>query len=243
MEKKYIHFFGCSFTVGHELPDNEIFPWKKDCKTDLEYNMYFTNSTIQLEEYTSLCKSMAFPSIIEKNNPNWLCINHAECGSSVKAEIFKSIKLIEDKSQLIDYIIFQMPAFTRELTIDESDILENISISFPDINSSRGRAYATASIASHSLDHWTIHALIDLILFEGYLISKNIKYMLLDINGSTAFSIKQLINAGTHWNIRTANFTDLKEYVLGHELGQHFDQETHYNFARVISEKIRETII
>lgn len=242
MEKKYIHFFGCSFTVGHELPDNEFFPWKKDCKTDREYHVRFAN-LVQIEEYTSLCKSMAFPSIIEKNNPDWLCINHAECASSLKAEIFKTIKLIENNSQTIDYIVFQVPAFTRELALSATDELENISIGFPDINSSRARAYATASISSHSLDHWTIHALIDLILFEGYLISKNIKYMLLDINGSTAFSIQQLIKAETHWTIRTADCIDLKEYVHGHELGQHFDQETHYNFARVLSEKIKETII
>ena len=240
--KTVIDFFGCSFTVGHELPDNEIFPWKKDCKTDREYHMYFANSTAQLEEYTSLCKSMAFPSIIEKNNPEWLCINHAKCGSSIKAEILKTIKLIETNSQPIDYIIFQVPSFTRELALSATDELENISINFSDINNSEFVAYTSASIASHSLDHWTIHALIDLMLFEGYLLSKNIKYMLIDVTGGTHFSIQELVNAETLWNIRIPKFIDLKKYVNDVELGGHFDQETHYNFARILSEKIKETI-
>ena len=38
---KTIHFFGCSFTAGHELPDDDVIPWKKDCKTSEEFYAKF----------------------------------------------------------------------------------------------------------------------------------------------------------------------------------------------------------
>lgn len=242
---KTIHFFGCSFTAGHELPDDDLLPWKKDCKTVKDYysNLQSTDLKYQYpggsESYISLCKSMAYPSIIEKNNSEWRCVNHADFGSSIKQEIFKAVTLIENGIDTIDFLVFQVPHFTREFVLTNQEKLESFSINFPLANSADFNAYLEKSVMFHSANHWCFHGLLDLLMFQGYLRSKDIKFLFLELEGSNSRSEELL---GDVWKFRHPDGHSLKTDILGRLLGNHFDLSTHQNFARLIANKIKETI-
>jgi len=245
---KTIHFFGCSFTAGHELPDDEILPWKKDCKTSEEYYNKLTSGYPSYhlpgsyEEYVDLCKSMAYPSIIETNQTEWTCINHAEFGSSIKQEIFKAVTLIENSAEPIDFIVFQIPHFSREFTFTNEEKLESFSINFPIVNSPDFNAYLEKSVVFHSINHWTFHGQLDLLMFEGYLLSKNIKFMFIELDDVNAYSKQPL---GGIWNLRYTFVHSFEEQLRGLEyrlLGLHFNLLAHNEIANVLTDKIKERI-
>ena len=245
---KTIHFFGCSFTAGHELPDDDVLPWKKDCKTLEEYytklksNNSFSNCSggeNNLKNYLSLCKSMAYPSEIEKTNPEWRCINHADLGSSIKEEIFKAVTLIENNIESLDFLVFQVPHYTREFILTNGEKLESYSINFPISNNSEFNEYLEKSVVFHSANHWCFHGLLDLMMFQGYLRSKDIKFLFLELEGSNFYSEEQL---GDIWKLKYPDIYSVRHKILGRLLGNHFDLATHKNFARAIANKIKETI-
>lgn len=241
---KTIHFFGCSFTAGHELPDDTILPWKKNCKTTEEYYARTKSNDpaspwpCSLEEYIEMCKSMAYPSIIERNNPSWKCINYSAFGSSIRQEIFKAMTLIETGTEPIDFLVFQIPHYTREFVVTANEDLESFSINFPLTNSPEFNAYLEKSVMFHSVNHWAFQGHLDLVLFEGYLLSKNIKFLFLDLEGTNADSIKNL----KLWPLRMPDIHNLQRRILGRLLGNHLDLATHNSFAYVIAEKIKKTI-
>ena len=242
---KTLHFFGCSFTAGHELPDDDILPWKKDCKTVEDYYSRTQNPHPKyhfpggLDSYISLCKSMAYPSTIEKINPEWRCVNHAEFGSSIKQEIFKAISIIENSTDRIDFLIFQVPHYTREYVLTSNGKLKSFTINFPITNSPKFNEYLEKSVMFHSANHWCLHGLLDLLMFQGYLRSKNIKFLFLDLEGSNSYSEEQL---GDVWKLEYPVIFNLQFDILGKLLGGHLDLATHQNFARLIADKIKETI-
>jgi len=242
MNKKHIHFFGCSFTVGHELPDNELLPWARDCKTAEEYYERFSsnvNRSISLTEYIKICKSMAYPKIIEENNPNWKCINHAELGSSLKQEIYKIISLIEKKEEIIDYIVLQVPHFTREFAVNNDEKIKSYSINYPMVNEPEFNEYLEKSVMFHSMNHWTLHGLIDLLLLQGYLLSKNIRFFFVDLEGTNRNARENM----PFWHPEERFYLNLQWDAIGHRtIGKHFDLYSHQNFAQILFKKINDTI-
>jgi hypothetical protein len=241
MNKKYIHFFGCSFTVGHELPDDEMLPWAKDCKTSDEYYKTFSelnNHPTVMTEYITCCKSMAYPKIIEENNPDWESINHAELGSSIKQEVYKIISLIEKKEERIDFIILQVPHFTREFAVNSNEELKTYSINYPMINDAMFNEYLEKSVMFHSINHWTLLGLMDLLLLQGYLLSKNIKFLFIDLEGSN----RDVWHDINFWTPEEKYCLNLQWDGLGRTIGNHFNLKSHQNFARILSEKIKETL-
>lgn len=238
---KTIHFFGCSFTAGHELPDEDLMPWKKDCKTTEEYyvNVRKYGFPEGIDNYISMCKSMAYPSIIEKDNSEWKCVNHADFGASIKQEIVKVVTLIENSTDIIDFLVFQVPHFTREFVLTNQEKLKSFSINFPVANSTEFNAYLEKSVMFHSANHWCFHGLLDLLMFQGYLRSKNIKFLFLDLEGNNSHSEKLL---GNVWKFRYPDNHSLENVKTGRLLGRHLDLSTHQNFAQLIANKIKETI-
>jgi hypothetical protein len=79
-------------------------------------------------------------------------------------------------------------------------------------------------------------------MFEGYLLSKNIKFMFIDLDHVGTYSRSLL---GDIWKLRypaifsLEKYIDLPEYRL---LGLHFNQQAHNIIANVLSNKIKEII-
>lgn len=243
MEKKYIHFFGCSFTAGHELADDEFIPQAKECKTSDEYYKLISaenDLSINMNAYIDRCKFMAFPSIIEQANPDWKCVNHAEFGASVKQEIYNTVSLIEKKEQPIDFIVFQIPHYTRELVLDRNEKLRSYSINTYRANDREFNEYLEKSIMFHSLNHWTMHGQLDVFLLEGYLISKNIKYIFLNLEDLNSHLEKRM--SKPVWKTNSESTLNLEKHILKRTVGGHFDKFTHQNFARIIENKIKKII-
>jgi len=243
--KKYIHFFGCSFTAGQELADDEFFPQATDCKTAEEYykltSPHISNNLdfIDMNEYIERCKSLAYPNLIEQINPDWKCVNHAEFGSSIRQSIYNAIVLIEKNEQPIDFIVFQIPHYTREFVLDYNEKLRSYSINYPLANNNAFNDYLEKSVMFHSLHHWTIQGLVDMLLFEGYLISKNIKHIFLNLERTNAHSERLMKK---FWRTKLESTIDLSLHILGRTVGKHFDQFTHQNFANVVEIKIKKII-
>lgn len=240
---KTIHFFGCSYTAGHELPDDELLPWKKDCKTIEEYYINFTKRghSIDLDLYISVCKSMAYPSIIEKDNSEWKCVNHADFGASIKQQIFKAATLIENNTDSIDFLVFQVTHFTREFVLTNQEKLENFSINFPIGNSTEFNAYLEKSVMFHSANHWCFHGLLDLLMFQGYLRSKNIKHIFVDFESLVDSSVDHLRDI---WKLKTVDVYNLQQHLNTRPrlLAGHYDIVCHNNLAKIIADKIKEII-
>lgn len=243
---KNIHFFGCSHTAGHELPDDDLLPWKKDCKTNTEYYTRLSSTKpghglpCSLTEYVRLCKSMAYPSIIESIQPSWKCTNHAEFGSSIRHEIFKAMTLIESTIEPIDFLVFQIPHASREFAVTNDEKLKSFLINFPLVNSPEFNAYLEKSVMFHSINHWEFQARLDLVLFEGYLLSKNIKFLFLDVEGAYTHSVIELNTK--LWPVRSPAVYNLQVFPARLLLGHHFDLSSHNIFAKVVAKKIKETI-
>lgn len=237
---KTIHFFGCSHTAGHELPDAELFPWKKDCKTVDEY--YDKFKSLQLaEDYMVLCKSLAYPNIIENTNSDWRCVNHADFGSSLKQEIFKAVTLIENNNEPLDFLVFQIPIFTREMALTNSQKLKSFSLNFPITGGDKFNAYLEKTIMFHSINHWSFHGQLDLLMFQGYLRSKNIKHIFVDLELVINLSVERLQDV---WKLKTAEVYDLQECLNSRPrlLAGHYDIVCHNNLAKKIADTIKETI-
>lgn len=243
MEKKYIHFFGCSFTAGHELADDEFIPQAKDCKTADEYYELiksFQDLNVDMNVYIDRCKSLAFPNLIEQVNPDWKCVNHAELGASIKQEIYNTILIIEKKQEPVDFVVFQPPHYTREFVLNRNEQLRSYSINSFLANDNEFNEYLEKSVMFHSLNHWTIHGQIDLLLFEGYLISKNIKYIFLNLETTNSYSNRQMTKPV--WKTKPEATLDLYNDIFKRTIGGHFDKFTHQNFARIIANKIKQSI-
>ena len=242
---KTIHFFGCSFTAGHELPDDDVIPWKKDCKTSEEFYAKFADIkyalSIPIWEYVIRCHSMAYPRIIESTHSDWKCINHAQLGSSIRQEIFKIVTLIENSKEPVDLIVFQIPSFTREFALTDEEKLESVSMNGIVTKKPKFNEYLEKSVIFHSINHWTFQAQLDLLMFEGYLLSKNIKFMFIELDNVNSY-IKGLCGK---WKLRYPEIfslekhIDLPEYRL---LGLHFNQQAHNIIADILGNKIKEII-
>jgi hypothetical protein len=90
----------------------------------------------------------------------------------------------------------------------------------------------------HSFDHWIFHGLMDLRLLQGYLLSKNVKFLFIDVEGSN----RELYHRINFWTPDEEFCLNLQWDAMGRTVGKHFNLHSHQNFARILSEKIKETI-
>jgi len=234
MEKKQIHFFGCSYTAGHELPDSYTFPWLNECKSAEDYYKRFTelySTDFDMDEYKIECKKLAYPAILSSLDNRYNCINHAEFGSSVKCEMHKAINLIEKNNTNIDLLVFQIPYFTRELILTNEDKLENhlrgelITQNSHDYSLTR---YAESKLVTHSPRHWGFHTQLELLLFDGYLKSKNIPSIFLNMDYFNEEYESTLLEVSVE-ALRLLDHIEAQRTI-----GFHFNCDTHVNIVNYI---------
>lgn len=249
---KSIHFFGCSFTAGDELSDDEFFPWKKSVAT---VDQYFKKRSEEFTEknntelYFFSNKDKAYPSKIKIDSIK--CLNHAENGAAVKYLMFKILKLkgsgtIKER----DVVYFQIPPFPRELYISMDDKLTSIQLSAlgPGFDE-KLREYGKNKIMTFSLVQWAFEDIIDLIFLKLYLTKYNIPLEILDLDQGLDERIRiikksnidfsSLIDELNH-GLNLIRYGDIVPSNSQRLLAGHFDEETHSSFARFIETQIVE---
>lgn len=185
---KHLHFFGCSFTAGDELFDDEYFPWKSECKTMDEY--YHRRGKIladpdTFEEYVAKNKTRAYPSKLD--NENVTTYNHARNGASVQECIFRLMKTILEGRSQVDRVFLQLPPFPREFYIDgnyRSDYpTTETSIALSAVVFANGAdeltQYAKIKTITHYPYQFAVEDFMDIITLTSFLKFKNIPFHLI----------------------------------------------------------------
>lgn len=178
--KKQIHFFGCSFTAGDELIDEELFPWKKD--PDVDFHEYYKRRNEYLieaekqEEYQLKNKTLAYPAIL--NNDNYQTYNHAANGAGFRTNIYKILNIIY--TQPVDIIFLQIPPVGRELYVHDDGFVNSLSLAF-EPHLPKLKDYVKAKNISHKLLQSSLDDLMDLIMISNLAKQKNIKLVVIDL--------------------------------------------------------------
>lgn len=239
--KKQMHFFGCSFTAGDELSDEEIFPWKKDPGlTFKEYyerrNDYLLND-IRNDEYQLKNKIFAYPSLL--NNENYQTYNHAVNGVGLRTNIYKIMELIY--SQEVDIIFLQVPPVGRELYINETGFINSIALAFePRLPEMKN--YVRAKNVSHQLFQSSLEDLMDLIMISNLAKQKNIRLIVLDFFFELVKRSQDLAKFDDFKFIRTNYINEIEQINMVQLindikqrrqflLGGHFNKQSHQEIA------------
>lgn len=180
---KHLHFFGCSYTVGDELADDEFFPWKKECRTGKEYykkRNEIPNNDENYYNYTRACKRMAYPAQIESNDIT--TYNYAEVGASVRHNLFRLIAAVHDRKINPGHMVFlQLSPWPREVYMKE-DGITSIQITVPENKPAYIKNYIENKIVSHNDYQFAAEDIMDIILTQGYLKSINVSLLLLEFD-------------------------------------------------------------
>lgn len=177
---KHIHFFGCSFTVGDELADTEIFPWKSECKSPAEYyerrNPYLRDPDDRMR-YIELCKQQSYPSILARDNIK--TYNHAQLGASIRENLFYILQTLSSQIP-VDRVFLQIPPWPREVKFMPHGLMGVQLASIGKLDTDNiDNNYIKTKVMSHSLLHWACEDYMDLILIKSYLDQKGIPFSLI----------------------------------------------------------------
>lgn len=192
---KHVHFFGCSFTAGDELADDDFFPWAKECPNEEEYykvRQPILSNKDFYKKYTDACKLLSYPNLI--NNDKIKTYNHARLGASVKECVFHLMRAFNSADK-IDQVFFQIPPYPRELIMGVEDVsslqLSNIGI----LNSKdQYTNYMKQKILSHRFYQWAAEDLMDIISIRHYVKSRNIPFNIIIFSNELAYRLNFLPN-------------------------------------------------
>jgi hypothetical protein len=237
--KNNIHFFGCSYTAGDELSDHKYFPWKSECKTKDEYyqkrndyiHIYPNFNYLQYQEDN---KAMAYPSILNG-------INHAENGASLKTNILKIVQLINSDTP-VDAIYLQLPPFPRELYItNEGEITSLMFNELPGKDVTL-LPYIKEKVLSHNDINFAVNDILDLILFDAFVKSKNINFGIISF-GIELFTRRSVLSANDSFKFLNTELDKLEmiDFLKSKKntyIGGHLTLESHQYLAQVIKQHL-----
>jgi hypothetical protein len=176
--KKQVHFFGCSFTAGDELIDQDIFPWITKEMSIQEYynrrNEYLADPQ-KNEEYQIKNKLFAYPALL--NSDSWQTHNHAVNGVGLRTNIYKIMELIFNQSA--DIIFLQVPPVGRELYVYSTGFVDSVALAFepkkPELKN-----YVKSKNVSHGIYQSSLEDLMDIIMLSNLAKQKNVRLIVLD---------------------------------------------------------------
>jgi hypothetical protein len=228
-----VHFFGCSLTAGDELSDDELFPWKHECKDAQEYY----SRRVLPGDYELRNKKFAYPALMKSLSIN--TTNHAHNGAGIRENILNLIEVISTNSK-IDCLYFQIPPYGRELVII-NDRATTIQLAW---NEAWYKEYLEAKRKSHSLMQYSLEDFMDLITLHGYLKSQGIKHKFIELeNWVNELRITDLQK--TRFSFLVDEYYKLPRLILSDALsnhprtiGGHYDKHAHIEIARIINEDL-----
>jgi len=246
---KNIHFFGCSFTAGDELTDQEFFPWKfTEEHTPHSYyekrNQNGLRDNDFVRRYFAANKKLAYPSHLSYlNNSKYKVFNHAVNGISLRENIYNLMSIVESGLDAVDAVYFQPPPIGRELYVKNTAntaTLDTVTVNTA-LHASDHYDYVMAKLKIIHPLHYILDSVIDIILVSGYLESKNIYYKFIDLGygfsqhelNELSWSRISLINGLTtkYTNLPKLDYRKFRapEYML---LGGHMNLQAHWELAR-----------
>lgn len=229
-----VHFFGCSLTAGDELIDDELFPWKHECKDAMEY---FTRRILPAD-YQERNKKFAYPALIKSSSIN--TVNYASNGAGVRENILNLVTAISTNTK-IDCLYFQIPPLGRELLIKDG-IATTIQLGW---NTTGYIEYLNAKRNSHSLLQYSLEDFMDLITLHGYLKSQGIKHKFIEFEEwVNEYRISDL--QGTRYSFLIDEYYKLPRLILNDTLrdlklrllGGHYNKHAHSEIAKVINKDL-----
>jgi hypothetical protein len=228
----HVHFFGCSYTAGDELTDDEVFPWKSEC---IDANDYYSRRKGKItDEYEPQNKKFAYPALLQSSE--MLTFNYARNGAGVQENMMNLLDLVSANVQ-IDCVYFQISPFGRELVIDQTNSARTLQL-YWDV---RGyEKYLEAKRRSHKFLQYSIEDLVDLIMIHNYLSNRNIKHKFLELaNWITDTRFNDL--SDTKYSYLITEYKKLPRLNLSEHLerfplllGNHFSRQAHAEIARLI---------
>lgn len=193
------YFYGCSMTAGDELSDGDLeYPFKMGVTPNyIDVKTRILNTPLKEQEYFKANKKAAYPAILGKKC-NILTTNIAENGMSLRQNILKILSLVTNSEELIASIFLQIPILGRELFLTATSE-ESIQLANKLYVNNELEAYRIAKLMSHSDIQSCVEDITDLVLLDGFLKLKNIKFTIIDINNSLNSRFHLLIPTNYQW--------------------------------------------
>lgn len=249
----HAHFFGCSLTAGDELSDEKYLPWKfvEEHTTESYYEKRKRlGSNYDWVKYQEENKLQSYPALISQTDPNIKTYNHAHNGKSHRRNILDILRLVEESTQKIDVIYFQLSPSDREIIIGDDCIYDIIDAHGDDIT----QEYIIAKLKLARLEHQSIQDSMDIHLLTGYLKTKNIPFYFLNFGGELDRRIADIKTAILHNEfdgtinfdfLRFEEFTNLinlsyLNFKYDRLIGGHMPKEQHHEIAKFITQHIKE---
>lgn len=231
-----IHFFGCSYTAGDELTDDQLFPWKLECTDATEY---FSRRVPPIG-YQERNKRLAYPALLQSSEIK--TFNHAKNGASVQENIINLMELVS-KNTKMDYVYFQISPSGRELLVNKNNRITSLHLAY---DAPGFEKYLDAKRVSHKLWQYSLEDFTDLIMLHGYLTNKGIKHKFVELDKQiNEFRVDDLKNTKFRFLINEyyrLPILDISAQLKPFPklLGNHFSKEAHVEMARLISLDLKE---
>jgi hypothetical protein len=247
----HVHFFGCSFTAGDELADEIFLPWKfvENHTAESYYEKRNNKIVLDWEAYFKENKLRSYPSLISQANPTIKTYNYAENGKSHRRNILDILRLVEESTQEIDVIYFQLSPPGRDMIIGD-DCIHDVLEAHP---TQITQEYVLAKLKLSRLQDQSIKDAMDLYMLEGYLKSKNIPFYFLNLGLELTRLQKDIRETILYTDTDTINFdflnlenlTNVVDLVHINEkysklIGNHLPPKQHQEIAQFITKHIKE---
>jgi len=245
---KNIYFFGCSYTAGDELADDEFFPWKKECNDPDEYFLkklqYFdqTPDYSNVKTWEAANRKKAYPALLQNNNNSKInSINKARPGSSIHEVVLTVVETVLTTPD-ISYVCIQIPPGPREMIIN-GEWISTLQFTTFGMRHEQNGDYLRESLKLKSDEHFSINEILDLILVTNFLKSKCIDFTILDLDDSAIKDRRtNIISDRWRWlsDCGSDQVLDLRDKICNKRLlGWHFNSSAH----EIIADEIEKVLI
>ena len=226
-----VHFFGCSFTAGDELIDDEIFPWKEECTNFTEY---FSRRVLP-NDYQKRNKELAYPALVKTSDIN--TFNYAANGAGIQENMINLIELVSSNKK-VDCVYFQITPYGRELVIDQNNSATSLQLAW---DSTGYEDYLKAKRQSHKFWQYAVEDFMDIIMIHNYLSNHGIKHKFVELaSWINEFRERDLEHTKFSYLIKEYNklpILNLSDSIKHFPtlLGNHFSKEAHAEISRLIT--------
>jgi hypothetical protein len=179
---KHIHFYGCSFTVGDELADDE-YPELQNLPSVASYHEarkhVIDSDWDRAVEYREKCKARSYPALVAKQG--YVCTNHAINGASLEEMVYRII--FDSHKEQMDLVVLQIPPVPREAVLKNgSPHLESLKFSNIDFGEKfrTHSDYLKSKVMLFNDDYFAIKDLLNLLFVKSFLQIKKIPIILVE---------------------------------------------------------------